>query len=116
MAKKPEEKKENELLTEVTEESTAEETTSAETETAVEELSEEEKAKAYWNERVPLMIPRDTMNPQDDEAVIVINGYPYQIQRGVQVMVPRKVFQAYMDSEAQKIKAFNLAKENKQEE
>lgn len=110
MAKKAEEKKTNELLTETTEESTAEETTSTVTDTAAEELSEE-----YWNERVPLMIPRDLSNPKEQTKTIIINGYVYQIKRGVQVMVPRKVFQVYMDSEAQRAKAVDYSEGAKDE-
>ena len=62
-----------------------------------------------WEERVDLMIPRDPSNPQDGEVSIIVNGRIFQIQRGVMVQVPRYVYQAYMDAEAQKAVAYERA-------
>ena len=61
------------------------------------------------NERVDLMIPRDPSNPQEGDVSIIVNGTIFQIQRGVSVQVPRYVYQAYMDSEEQKAKAYDKA-------
>lgn len=82
---------------------------------ALEPLAAEntEHGKEYWEERVPLMIPRDPSNPMDADAVIIINGMAYQIKKGEQVMVPRKVYQVYMDSVAQKNKFFDTAEKRK---
>ena len=60
-----------------------------------------------WNERVPLLIPRDPTNPKEDDAVICVNGDITQIKRGVEVMVPRYVKQAYLDSVTQLTKAYD---------
>lgn len=64
----------------------------------------------YYNELVPVMLIKDNAKYKDD-LTVTVNGTNYQIQRGVQVMVPRKVAltlersrnqeleaQAYMDS------------------
>lgn len=64
---------------------------------------------AYWDERVELMIPRDATNPQDGDVSIIVNGEIFQIQRGTMVRVPRYVYQAYMDAEAQKAVAYDKA-------
>ena len=61
------------------------------------------------DERVDLMIPRDASNPQEGDVSIIVNGTIFQIQRGVSVQVPRYVYQAYMDSEEQKTKAYDKA-------
>ena len=64
----------------------------------------------YYNELVPVMLIKDNAKYKDD-LTVTVNGTNYQIQRGVQIMVPRKVAltlersrnqeleaQAYMDS------------------
>ncbi len=64
----------------------------------------------YYNESVPVMLVKDNAKYKDD-VTVTVNGVNYQIRRGVQVMVPRKVAlvlersrmqeaeaQAYMDS------------------
>lgn len=60
-----------------------------------------------WEEKVPLVIPRDPANPKETDCCICHNGKIYQIMLGVEVMVPRCVKQSYLDSVAQLTKAFN---------
>lgn len=69
-----------------------------------------EKIEAFYNEPVPVMLIKDNVKYKDD-VTVTVNGTNYQLQRGVQVMVPRCVAlvlersrvqeleaQAYMDS------------------
>ena len=69
-----------------------------------------EKIEAFYKELVPVMLIKDNAKYKDD-VTVTVNGTNYQIQRGVQVMVPRCVAlvlersrlqeleaQAYMDS------------------
>ncbi len=64
----------------------------------------------FYEEPVPVMLIKDNAKYKDD-VTVTVNGINYQIQRGVQVSVPRKVAlvrershlqeldaQAYMDS------------------
>lgn len=64
----------------------------------------------FYEEPVPVMLIKDNAKYKDD-VTVTVNGVNYQIQRGVQVSVPRKVAlvlershlqeldaQAYMDS------------------
>lgn len=64
----------------------------------------------FYEEPVPVMLIKDNAKYKDD-VTVTVNGINYQIQRGVQVLVPRKVAlvlershlqeldaQAYMDS------------------
>ncbi len=44
----------------------------------------------FYNETVPVMLIKDNAKYKDD-VTVTVNGTNYQIQRGVQVMVPRKV-------------------------
>ncbi len=68
------------------------------------------KIAAFYNEPVPVMLIKDNAKYKDD-VTVTVNGTNYQLQRGVQVMVPRCVAlvlersrvqeleaQAYMDS------------------
>lgn len=45
-----------------------------------------EELKTFPKEKV--MIPKDKLNPQDSYAVVGINGWNLQIQRGVPVLLP----------------------------
>lgn len=64
----------------------------------------------YYNEPVPVMLIKDNAKYKDD-VTVTVNGVNYQLKRGVQITVPRKVAmvlerakeqeaeaQAYMDS------------------
>ena len=44
----------------------------------------------YYKELVPVMLIKDNFKYKDD-VTVTVNGVNYQIQRGVQVMVPRCV-------------------------
>ncbi len=65
------------------------------------------KNEIDWNEKVPLLIQRDPTNPKETDYCICVNGKIFQIQRGVEVMVPRYVKQVYLDSVAQLTKAYD---------
>lgn len=78
---------------------------------STEDAKTQEKAyEEYYNEKVPTMLIKDNAKYKDD-VTVTVNGVNYQIRRGVQLMVPRKVAlvlerakeqeteaQAYMDS------------------
>lgn len=50
----------------------------------------EEKTAEYYEELVPVFLIKDNDKYKDD-VTVTINGVNYQIQRGKEVMVPRKV-------------------------
>lgn len=62
----------------------------------------------YLNERVPFRAFKDD-NKYKDDIVVIVNGYAWQIQRGVTVMIPRHVLHAIENSERQKSEAANHA-------
>lgn len=48
---------------------------------------------------VPVYLPYDENKPDTDQfEIVAVNGRNYQIARGVQVMVPLKVFEALYNS------------------
>lgn len=42
-------------------------------------------------DKITIIVPKDPLNPSDDNVVACINGYKYRIKRGVEVEVPRPV-------------------------
>ena len=78
--------------TEATEEITVETT---------EETKPEITVQEYMNERVPFTGFFDAEKYKDD-ITVTVNGTTWQIQRGVEVMIPRYVKKAIDDAEAQK--------------
>lgn len=58
----------------------------------------------FYNETVPVMLIKDNAKYKDD-VTVTVNGTNYQIQRGVQVMVPRKVALVLERSHAQELAA-----------
>lgn len=50
----------------------------------------EKSYEKYYNEPVPVMLVKDNAKYKDD-VTVTVNGVNYQIRRGVQVTVPRKV-------------------------
>ena len=58
----------------------------------------------YYNESVPVMLIKDNSKYKDD-LTVTVNGTNYQIQRGVQVMVPRKVALTLERSHTQELEA-----------
>lgn len=58
----------------------------------------------YYNELVPVMLIKDNAKYKDD-LTVTVNGTNYQIQRGVQVMVPRKVALTIERSHKQELEA-----------
>lgn len=56
----------------------------------------------FWNEKVPITVPLDTGNPEDQTYFVSVNDYRAQLLRGTEVMVPRyvaKVIQNSLDAE-----------------
>ena len=83
-------------------------TTDPNTENGVTSPETPKKAKEIdWNEKVPLLIQRDPTNPKETDRCICVNGTIFQVQLGVEVMVPRYVKQAYLDSIEQLTKAYD---------
>lgn len=64
----------------------------------------EEALRRFYEEPVPVMLIRDNTKYKDD-VTVTVNGINYQIQRGVQVMVPRKVALVLERSRNQEIEA-----------
>ena len=58
----------------------------------------------YYDELVPVMLIKDNHKYKDD-VTVTVNGVNYQIQRGVQVMVPRKVALVLERSRNQEVEA-----------
>jgi hypothetical protein len=63
-----------------------------------------ERQQEFLNELVPFMAFKDNDKYKDD-LVIIVNGKTWQIQRGVQVMIPRYVYLAHRQAEKQKTAA-----------
>ena len=61
---------------------------------------------AFWLERVPITLPYNTGNPEDQTEFVSVGNYSAQIMRGQTVMVPRYVAQVLEQSEKAKIEAF----------
>lgn len=65
-------------------------TTKKETEVKeVKETKATEDNRAYWEEKIPYKIPFDRNDNSD--VFVAVNGKSFQIQRGVDVMIPRNV-------------------------
>ena len=64
----------------------------------------ETEIKNFYNESVPVMLIKDNSKYKDD-VTVTVNGVNYQIQRGVQVMVPRCVALALERSRRQELAA-----------
>lgn len=60
--------------------------------------------RKYYEEPVPVMLIKDNAKYKDD-VTVTVNGTNYQIQRGVQVNVPRKVALVLERSRAQELEA-----------
>ena len=63
-----------------------------------------EKTDAFYKELVPVMLIKDNAKYKDD-LTVTVNGTNYQIQRGVQVMVPRCVALVLERSRLQELEA-----------
>jgi len=70
--------------------------------------------KAYYNELVPVMLFKDNDKYKDD-VFVAHNGRTYQIKRGVQVMVPRKVALILERSKEQDMQTANLIQQKEAE-
>lgn len=66
------------------------------------------EVEEYLNERIPFFAFKDNDKYKDD-IVVIINGYTYQIKRGVQVQIPRFVYNAIDDAERQRAAAVDHA-------
>ena len=65
----------------------------------------------YEHELVDLMLPINTANPKDDTLTLIINGEATVIQRGKQVKIPRYKYEAIMNAEEQKLRAYSRKQE-----
>lgn len=63
-----------------------------------------EQLEAFYNQPVPVMLIKDNSKYKDD-LTVTVNGTNYQIQRGIQVTVPRKVALAIERSRNQELEA-----------
>ena len=63
--------------------------------------------KDFWNEKIPYTVPFDRVDNSD--LITIVNGRSYQIQRGVEVMLPRNVVEALEYSQKQDIKNWRAA-------
>ena len=63
-----------------------------------------EQLEAFYDELVPVMLIKDNAKYKDD-LTVTLNGTNYQIQRGVQVMVPRRVALVLERSHSQEVEA-----------
>ncbi len=63
-----------------------------------------EKIEAFYNELVPVMLIKDNVKYKDD-VTVTVNGTNYQLQRGVQIMVPRCVALVLERSRMQELEA-----------
>ena len=90
-----------------------EEVTEKVTKAAEPELTQEEKLAAYLNEKVPVKLFKDSSRYKDD-VYVSVNGHNFQIQRGVEVMVPRYVKEVLDNSDAQEGVLEQVNAENKE--
>ncbi len=65
---------------------------------AVEDFAMKVKRQCELEVKVPLTIPFNEANPDDDIVEINISGYKWQIRRGEETMVPKSIAEAYNDS------------------
>ena len=65
-----------------------------------------EERKAYWKEKVPVKLPLNHGNPDDQTQFASVGDYRVQIQRGVEVMVPRNIAKVLERSEQAEYEAF----------
>ena len=61
---------------------------------------------AFWNERVPITLPYNTGNPEDQTEFVSVGNYTAQLLRGQTVMVPRYVARELERAEHDKMEAF----------
>ena len=76
------------------------------------ELSKTERMKEALAKqpKVRIMIPREPKEPEGSFDTVVVNGYCYQIKKGVYVEVPEQIAQIIMDSRNETEEAFERAK------
>lgn len=63
-----------------------------------------------WEDKVTIKIPRDRNNKEDVQ--VIVNGRRFVIMRGVDVEVPRPVFDALRDQEEAQFARDNYIDEN----
>ena len=65
------------------------------------------RQQEFLHERIPFSAFKDSGKYKDD-LIVIVNGKTFQIQRGVQVMIPRYVYLAIEQSERQRAEAAKL--------
>ena len=73
-------------------------------------MAETTKKADYWDELVPYTAFKDNDKYKDD-LVFTVAGKLWQIKRGVEVMIPRYVYEVIMNSDKQAQKAANYVEE-----
>lgn len=63
-----------------------------------------------WNDKVTIKIPRDRNNKEDVQ--VIVNGRRFVIMRGIDVDIPRPVFDALRDQEEAQFARYNYIDEN----
>ena len=66
-------------------------------------------SEAYLKERVPVKLIKDKQHK--DDVIVRVNGYAFQIQRGVTVMVPRYIKEVLDNKELQEQEALDRSLE-----
>lgn len=62
--------------------------------------------RAFWEEKVPIKLPLNPGNPDDQTVFVSVNDYRAQILRGKEIMVPRYVAAVLQQSEDAEMEAF----------
>lgn len=81
---------------------TAKTTTKPETKVEPKQVDE----NAFWTEKVPVTLPYNTGNPEDQTEFVSVGNYSAQIMRGQTVMIPRFAAKVLEQSEKAKMEAF----------
>ena len=68
------------------------------TDSSLDQMANETGRQLAAQEKVRIMVPGDPLNPKDNSVPVCINGYVYQVKRGVRVEVPEAVAQILEDA------------------
>jgi len=74
------------------------------TKTTEEKKTVDTNSKEYWEEKIPYTIPFDRSDNSD--VFVAVNGKSYQIQREVEVMLPRNVVEVLENSRRAEYEAY----------
>jgi len=60
----------------------------------------------FWNQKVTIRLPLNPGNPDDQTQYVSVGDYRAQIQRGLDVIVPRNVAKVIEQSEEAELEAY----------